>query len=150
MDPIKINVNINVELGERTMSFIQQLAGKSAESPAVQRKPAAKPETKPAPAPETKEDPKPAEAPAQQDTTDDLPFPDPTAAPAAAPAPATEDLPISDEERRQVVFAARKAKPGNPREIKNVIFPEFGIKTSMECPLERRAELVARLNKLIA
>ena len=76
------------------------------------------------------EDPKPAEAPAQQDTTD--------------------DLPISDEELRQVVFAARKAKPGNPREIKNVIFPEFGIKTSMECPLERRAELVARLNKLIA
>ena len=130
MDPIKINVNINVELGERTMSFIQQLAGKSAESPAVQRKPAAKPETKPAPTPETKEDPKPAEAPAQQDTTD--------------------DLPISDEELRQVVFAARKAKPGNPREIKNVIFPEFGIKTSMECPLERRAELVARLNKLIA
>ena len=30
------------------------------------------------------------------------------------------------------------------------IFPLFGIKTSIECPMERRAELVARLNELAA
>lgn len=132
MDPIQININVSLDLTDRTVSLVQDLLGRVKE-PAPQHKPEPrKPETKPEPRkPETKEDPKPApEAP--------------------APAPAEEDLPISDEELRQVVFAARKAKPGNPQEIKNVIFPEFGIKTSMECPMERRAELVARLNKLIA
>lgn len=144
MDPIQININVSLDLTDRAVSLVQDLLGRVKE-PAPQHKPEPrKPETKPEPRkPETKEDPKPV----PPDPVDDLPFPAPEA---PAPAPAEEDLPISDEELRQVVFAARKAKPGNPQEIKNVIFPEFGIKTSMECPMERRAELVARLNKLIA
>ena len=144
MDPVQININVSLDITDRTAAFIQDLLGARAKAPAPQRKPASKPETKPEPrAIETKEDPQPA-APQQPEEA-------PAQAPEApAPAPVEEDLPISDEELRQVVFAARKAKPGNPQEIKNVIFPEFGIKTSMECPVERRAELVARLNKLIA
>ena len=145
MDPVQININVSLDITDRTAAFIQDLLGARAKAPAPQRKPAPKPETKPEPrVPETKEDPQP-EAP--QQPVEEAPVPAPQE-PAAAPA--EEDLPISDEELRQVVFAARKAKPGNPQEIKNVIFPEFGIKTSMECPVERRAELVARLNKLIA
>lgn len=144
MDPVQININVSLDITDRTLALVQDLLGARAKAPAPQRKPAPKPETKPEPrVPETKEDPQPA-APQQPEEA-------PAQAPEApAPAPVEEDLPISDEELRQVVFAARKAKPGNPQEIKNVIFPEFGIKTSMECPVERRAELVARLNKLIA
>ena len=144
MDPVQININVSLDITDRTLALVQDLLGVRAKAPAPQRKPALKPETKPEPRViETKEDPQPA-APQQPEEA-------PAQAPEApAPAPVEEDLPISDEELRQVVFAARKAKPGNPQEIKNVIFPEFGIKTSMECPVERRAELVARLNKLIA
>ena len=145
MVPIQININVSLDLTDKTVSLIQGLLGQRAEAPAPQRKPAAKPETKPEPRkPETKEQPEPA-APAP-DPSDDLPFPAPE-----APAEAKEeDLPISDEELRQVVFTARKAKNENPQIIKNEIFPLFGIKTSIECPTERRPELVAMLNKLIA
>ena len=140
MDPIQININVSLELGDKTVSILQQLLA-AAPKPA-QRKPAAKPETKPAPIPETKEDPKPEEKPEE-------------AAPAAVEAPEAPEAPeetkeISDEELRDIVYTVRKAKPGNPQEIKNVIFPEFGIKTSIECPMERRAELVARLKQLAA
>ena len=146
MDPIQININVSLDLTDKTVSLIQGLLGQRDEAPAPQRKPAAKPETKPEPRkPETKEQPEP-EKPAA-DPSDDLPFQAPEA---PAPAPAEEDLPISDEELRQVVFTARKAKNENPQIIKNEIFPLFGIKTSIECPTERRAELVAMLNKLIA
>jgi len=150
MDPIQININVSLDLTDKTVSLIQGLLGQRAEAPAPQRKPATKPETKPEPRkPETKEQPEP-EKPAANgkapDPSDDLPFPAPE-----APAEAKEeDLPITDEELRQVVFTARKAKNENPQIIKNEIFPLFGIKTSIECPTERRAELVAMLNKLIA
>jgi len=144
MDPVQININVSLDITDRTLALVQDLLGARAKAPAPQRKPASKPETKPEPRViETKEDPQP-------DPVEEAPVQAPQAPQEPAAAPAEEDLPISDEELRQVVFAARKAKPGNPQEIKNVIFPEFGIKTSMECPVERRAELVARLNKLIA
>ena len=144
MDPIQVNINISLELGDKTVSVLQQLLA-AAPKPA-QRKPAAKPETKPAPAPETKEAPAPGqEAPTEGPEQEQAP----EAAEEAAPeAPATTE--ISDEELREIVYNVRKAKPGNPQQIKNVIFPEFGIKTSIECPMERRAELVARLNELAA
>lgn len=142
MDPIQVNINISLELGDKTVSVLQQLLA-AAPKPA-QRKPAAKPETKPAPAPETKEAP----AHEQEAPAEEAPQEQAAAEEAAPEAPATTE--ISDEELRQIVYNVRKAKPGNPQQIKNVIFPEFGIKTSIECPMERRAELVARLNELAA
>lgn len=141
MYPIQININVSLDLTDKTVSLLQGLLGQRAEAPAPQRKPAAKPETKPEPRkPETKEQPEPEKPVA--DPSDYLPF--------QAPEAKEEDLPITDEELRQVVFTARKAKNENPQIIKNEIFPLFGIKTSIECPTERRAELVAMLNKLIA
>ncbi len=141
MEPVQININVSLELGDKTVSVLQQLLNAAQAKPAPRRttktdpetKPAAQPETKPAPAPETKEAPAPAPAPAPE-----------------TKAEPEEEKVISDEELREIVFAVRGAKPGNSVQIKNVIFPEFGIKTSIECPVERRAELVARLKELAA
>ena len=69
---------------------------------------------------------------------------------APAPAPAVEFAPeapeeITDEQLRVVVKSVRdKSTPAAVRET----FAQFGIKTSIECPQERRAELVDRLNEL--
>jgi len=149
MDPIQVNINVSLEFGEKTMTVLQQLL---AAKPAPQRKPASKPETKPAPAPETKEDPKPQPEPEEPaaGTIQQVHSPEPE--PAAAPAPeAQEEKKVyEDEELREIVHAVRSAKPGNPQIIRNEIFPQFGIKTSIECPMERRAELVARLKELAA
>ena len=145
MDPIQVNINVTLDLSEKTAELLQALMGK-AQAPAPAPAPETKPnrrkvETKPAPAPETKEAPeqKPESEPEKPESAE------------AAPAPAQEEKKVyEDEELREIVHAVRSAKPGNPQIIRNEIFPEFGIKTSIECPMERRAELVARLKELAA
>ena len=147
MDPIQVNINVTLDLSEKTTELLQALMGKAqAPAPAPAPAPETKPnrrkvETKPAPAPETKEAPeqKPEPEPEKPESAE------------AAPAPAQEEKKVyEDEELREIVHAVRSAKPGNPQIIRNEIFPEFGIKTSIECPMERRAELVARLKELAA
>ena len=143
MDPIQVNINVTLDLSEKTAELLQALMGKAqAPAPAPEIKPnRRKVETKPAPAPETKEEPeqKPEPEPEKPESAE------------AAPAPAQEEKKVyEDEELREIVHAVRSAKPGNPQIIRNEIFPEFGIKTSIECPMERRAELVARLKELAA
>jgi hypothetical protein len=54
---------------------------------------------------------------------------------------------ISDEELRALVKKAKNAS--SPTDVR-AVFAEFGIRTSIDCPQERRADLVARLNKLAA
>lgn len=137
MDPIQINITIG--LNETTITALQAFTGGKSESPAAktpaapETKPAPrKVETKPAPAPETK-------SPLDEDMPEDI----------ATPAPQPEKpAEISDEELRAVLYKARKSSSTAAQTIKNVIFPEFGITTSIECPMERRAALVARLNNL--
>lgn len=143
MDPIQVNINVTLDLSEKTAELLQALMGKAqAPAPAPEIKPnRRKVETKPAPAPETKEEPeqKPESEHEKPESAE------------AAPAPAQEEKKVyEDEELREIVHAVRSAKPGNPQIIRNEIFPEFGIKTSIECPMERRAELVARLKELAA
>ena len=81
----------------------------------------------------------------------------PETRPMAAPAPAVppreepvkDEAPeISDEELRQVVFEARSSFTGAAAKIKNEVFPSFGIKASVDCPMDRRADLVAALRNL--
>lgn len=143
MEPIQVNINVTLDLSEKTTELLQALMGK-AQAPAPETKPnRRKVETKPAPAPETKEAPE--QKPEQK------PEPEEPESAEAAPAPAQEEKKVyEDEELREIVHAVRSAKPGNPQIIRNEIFPEFGIKTSIECPMERRAELVARLKELAA
>jgi hypothetical protein len=141
MDPIQVNINVTLDLSEKTTELLQALMGKAqAPAPAPETKPnRRKVETKPAPAPETKEAPEQKPEPEEPESAE------------AAPAPAQEEKKVyEDEELREIVHAVRSAKPGNPQIIRNEIFPEFGIKTSIECPMERRAELVARLKELAA
>lgn len=128
MEPIKININVTLDASENLLQAVQALTGQRAQAPAApEHKPAPQVETKPAPKPETKEAPAPA-------------------APAEAPAPAeTEE--ISDEELRAIIKETRTAS--SPAAVR-ALFNEFGIKTSIECPMERRAELVARLKNLAA
>lgn len=128
MEPIRININVTLDASGQLLQAIQALTGAKAPAAAAPTRPADKPlETKHEPKPETKEAPAPEAAPAE----------------AAAPE-ATE---ISDEELRAIIKETRTAS--SPAAVR-ALFNEFGIKTSIECPMERRAELVAKLKKLAA
>ena len=139
MEPIK--VQITLDLSERALSAIEGLAA-AISAPALAAAPASTPRRRATKPVETKEAPAAPEAQAAQ------PAPEPEAAAAApAPAPAVEDLPITDDELRQIV---KEARDRTSFPAVRGLFNEFGIKASIECPMERRAELVDRLNKLVA
>lgn len=69
----------------------------------------------------------------------------------AAPAPApklaqeTPSVIITDEDLRALIKETRTRT--SPQAVR-ALFNEFGIKTSIECPDDRRPELVRRLNAL--
>lgn len=126
MEPIKININVTLDASDKLLQAVQALTGAKAPK-APEQKPGQPVETKPAPKPETKEAPAPE-------------------APAEAPAP-EETTEISDEELRAIIKETRTAS--SPAAVR-ALFNEFGIKTSIECPMECRAELVAKLKKLAA
>lgn len=68
----------------------------------------------------------------------------------AAPAPKPEPAPeapsvITDEDLRALIKETRTRT--SPQAVR-ALFNEFGIKTSIECPDDRRPELVRRLNAL--
>lgn len=126
MKPIKININVTLDASDKLLQAVQALTGAKAPK-APEQKPGQPVETKPAPKPETKEAPAPEAAPAEEQAAD--------------------PKEISDEELRAIIKETRMASP--PAAVR-ALFNEFGIKTSIECPMERRAELVAKLKKLAA
>ena len=128
MNEIKVNIAVTVSLSETT---IQALGALLNVSPA-QRQAIENYTQKPAPASEVKPVTRKPEVKAE--TT-----------PVAAEAP--ESPSITDEELRAVIKECRNNS--SPAAVRS-LFNEFGIKTSIECPQERRAELVARLKKLAA
>ena len=77
------------------------------------------------------------------------PAPQAPAEPATAPAPEKTSgaKEITDAALRQAVKAAKDQVGG--QSVKD-LFGEFGIRNSSECPQERRSDLLARLNKLAA
>lgn len=120
-----IAIQVEVNLGEATLNILQkflQAAPAATEHPAKNE--TTKSEAKPEPA---KTEPAPA-APA-----DDFPF--------------TEDLPgpITDEELRAAVKSAKDAT--SAADVK-AVFAKFGIKTSIECPDDRRYDLLKELINL--
>jgi hypothetical protein len=135
MDPIKINITVTLDASDKLASLVQALVAGKPEAPAT--KPAPKPvETKPEPRkPEVKKDPVPAQ-PAEDPKPEQ---------PEEAPEKAKE---ITDSELRVFIKGIRD-QVGSNKAIWDV-FADFGIKTSIECPMERRAELMERLNKLVA
>ena len=150
MDPIKINVNVEVGLKQTTLEALAALLNpwRGCSCNCIEEDPQPEPEkpqpepkrkakkAEPAPEPETPaQDPAPAPA-----DDDDLP---PDDAPAPKKATPTED------DARQAVKAARER--GVPaKTIKAFMKDSFDIASSVECPAERRQELIDGLNKLAA
>ena len=146
MDPIKINVNVEVGLKQTTLEALARIFGTAMI--------VAQPEATPAPMamnPEPKRKPKKAE-PAPEP---EAPAPDPEPAPAddddlpPDDAPAQKKATPTEDDARQAVKAARgRGVPA--KAIKDYMQETFNIASSVECPAERRQELIEGLNKLAA
>jgi outer membrane biosynthesis protein TonB len=143
MEPIKINVNIEVGLKQTTLEALKSIFGPQIlPSPIKIEEPEPQPEAQPEPKrkAETKEGPEPQpEAPATVED-DDLP-------PNDAPDPVRE-TPTEDDARQAVKAARGRGVPA--KAIKDFMQKEFNIASSVECPAERRQALIDGLNKLAA
>lgn len=114
-----VNIAIEVNFGEATLNLLQAFVSSLGKNNA-QTEPTKT--SKPAP---TKPEPAPAAAPAPKDLPD--------------------DLPVSDEELRAAVKAAKDNT--SAADVK-ALFAQFGVKTSSECPDAKRFELLNKLNEL--
>lgn len=119
-----VNIAIEVNFGEATLNLLQAFVS-SLDKNNTQKTSDAEPTKTSKPAP-TKPEPAPA---------------------AAAPAPKDlpDDLPVSDEELRAAVKAAKDNT--SAADVK-ALFAQFGVKTSSECPDAKRFELLNKLNEL--
>ena len=132
MEPIKITIEVGLK--ESTLTALKEIFGSTQTTPA----PTAVPTPKKVKTPEvveTKKEEIPAPAPAPVD--DDLPE-----------APAPQATP-SENEARQAVKAARD-RGVSAKVIKEYMQSTFGIASSVECPADRRAELIQGLANLAA
>ena len=150
MDPIKINVNVEVGLKQTTLEALASLVNpwRGYSCNCIEEDPQPGPEktqpeqkrkakkAEPAPEPEAPAQ-NPAPAPADDD---DLPPDD-----AQAPKKAT---PTEDDARQAVKAARGRGVPA--KAIKDYMQETFNIASSVECPAERRQELIEGLNKLAA
>lgn len=142
MEPIKINVNVEVSLSEATIAALKGVFGAQiitapakVDEPAPEPKKAAKAAAKAA-------EPMPDPAPAPSADDDDLP-------PDDAPAPVKAVNIPTEAEMRAAIQATRKRGVA-AKTIKDYIRDTFGVETSVECPEERRQELMDGLEKLAA
>ena len=115
MEPVTINIHVNVSLSEETLHFLRQVIP-------------ARPEF---------------ERPVQEDMPAEIGDPQPAPVPAPAPEPEPEKAAeITDAVLREKV---KEAKDRSGAKAVREIFAEFGIGSSVECPQGRRSELVERL-----
>ena len=165
MEPICININVEVALSQPTLEVLGKLLAPRPEQligfdvQPVQQDPQPEPEQPkkrkgakkaeaeaepaPAPAPESEPEPAPAparvEAPASQADDDDLP---PDDAPAPVKTPTMEEVRKTIREVREQNVTAG--------DIQKMLKDKFGVATSAECPAEKRTELIKELKKLVA
>ena len=118
-----VNIAIEVNFGEATLNLLQAFVS-SLDKNNTQKTSDAEPTKTSKPAP-TKPEPAPAAAPAPKDLPD--------------------DLPVSDEELRAAVKAAKDNT--SAADVK-ALFAQFGVKTSSECTDAKRFELLNKLNEL--
>lgn len=90
--------------------------------------------------------PTPPPTPAPVQTRAAAPAPAPTPAPAPAPAPAPKAETIDNMTLNQAVKAAQAR--GVEADAIRAVFNKYGIKSSRECPSERRQALLDELNGL--
>lgn len=147
MDPIKINVNVEVGLKQTTLEALARIFGTAMI--------VAQPEAIPAPTTEMQPEPKRNPKKAEPAPEPEAPAPDPEPAPADdddlppddAPAP-KKTTPTEDDARQAVKAARGRGVPA--KAIKDYMQETFNIASSVECPAERRQELIEGLNKLAA
>ena len=153
MEPIKINIEVEVGLKQTTIDTLRQIFGPQI-VPAAPRleldeEPHPKTAINPAPTPEpdtpTPEHEKPKTKGADPEGTgvgisDDLP-------PDNAPDP-VKKTPTESDARNAV--AAAKKRGVTAAAIKSYMKTAFDISSSVECPAERRQELIDGLNRLAA
>lgn len=133
MEPIKINIEVGLK--ESTIEALKNIFGAQIiPSSAVTENP--QPEPKKA---EKKAAPAPTPAPTQVEDYDDLP-----------PSDAQDPMPTPTEaDARQAVKSARD-RGVSAKVIKDYMQKAFGIASSVECPAERRADLIKGLANLAA
>ena len=146
MEPIKINVNVEIGLKQTTIDTLRLFFGPQITAGpclcALDEEPQPEKPTDPTPTP----DPQPQPQGADPDGTgaeyddDDLP-------PGDAPDP-VKKTPTESDARNAV--AAAKKRGVTAAAIKSYMKTVFDISTSVECPAERRQELIDGLNKLAA
>jgi hypothetical protein len=135
MEPIKINIEVGLK--ESTLTALKEIFGSTQATPAPTAAPTPK-KVKTQEVLETKKEEIPAPAPAPVADDDDLPE-----------APAPKQATPSENEARQAVKAARD-RGVSAKVIKEYMQSTFGIASSVECPADRRAELIEGLAKLAA
>ena len=153
MEPIKINIEVN--LGEATLAALGRLLTAAQNAPvAAQTAPVV--ET-PAPAPKKAKkakkaaetpQPEPTPAPAPEPVVEEEPVEDLPPDDAPDPAPKKTAAP-TEADARQAVKDAR-SRGVSAKVVRDYMQENFGIASSVECPEERRQELIDGLATLAA
>ena len=150
MEPIKINIEVN--LGEATLAALGRLLTAAQNAPvAAQTTPVV--ET-PAPAPKKAKkaaetpQPRPTPAPAPEPVVEEEPVEDLPPDDAPDPAPKKAAAP-TEADARQAVKDAR-SRGVSAKVVRDYMQENFGIASSVECPEERRQELIDGLATLAA
>lgn len=134
MEPIKIN--IEVSLSEATIAALKGILGAQIiQTPAQVEEPTPQPKQRKAKA----EKPAPAPSPVEDD--DDLPADD-------APDPAPKSIPTEADMRAAIKKTIDRKV--SPKTVRTYIQTTFGIDSSVDCPEERRQELIDGLARLTA
>ena len=150
MEPIKINIEVN--LGEATLAALGRLLTAAQNAPVAT--PAAPVVETPAPAPKKAKkaaetpQPRPTPAPAPEPAVEEEPVEDLPPDDAPDPAPKKAAAP-TEADARQAVKDAR-SRGVSAKVVRDYMRENFGIASSVECPEERRQELIDGLATLAA
>lgn len=143
MEPIKINVNIEVGLKQTTLEALAVIfnpwKGCTCAGATEEATPAAEPKTAKAASVKAKPESKPAPVAVAED--DDLP-------PDNAPDPAPKKVPTEAEMRAAIKQTTDRGV--SAKTVRNYIQSTFNVPSSVDCPPARRQELIDGLAKLSA
>ena len=127
MEPIKINVNVEVGLKQETLEALAVIFNPLRGCTCVGLEEPSEPEQKAAPAP--------------VEDDDDLP-------PNDAPDPAPKKVPTEAEMRAEIQKTRKRGVP--TKTIRDYIKDTFGVEASVDCPPEKRQALIDGLANLAA
>ena len=137
MEPIKINVNVEVGLKQETLEALAVIFNPLRGCTCVGLEEPSEPEQNAAQEPKTQATP----APAPVEDDDDLP-------PNDAPDPAPKKVPTEAEMRAEIQKTRKRGVP--TKTIRDYIKDTFGVEASVDCPPEKRQALIDGLANLAA